>query len=143
MLRPFVLTLAVVAAISSAGLAGCSRTVIVESHPAPSSGDGVGSSPGPSTAATLGIPPGHLPQPGRCRIWIPGQPPGHQPEPGSCSTLAGQAPPGAWLVYRPTRDKKQVKVSVYDGREAGMVVAIRFFEATTGRLIREERAPGR
>lgn len=136
-------TLALAVVISAAGLAGCSRSVVVESQPEPSSGEEVGSSPGPSTAATLGIPPGHLPEPGRCRIWVPGRPPGHQPKPGSCSALAARVPPGAWLVYRPTRDKKHVEVSVYDHTEPGIVVAIRFFEASTGRLVREERAPGR
>src|SRR5207249_9008254 len=34
---------------------------------------------GPSTAATLGVPPGHLPKPGECRVWIPRVPPGRQP----------------------------------------------------------------
>ena len=33
----------------------------------------------PSTAATLGIPPGHLPPPGMCRVWMPDQPPGQRP----------------------------------------------------------------
>lgn len=143
MTRATLWTFAIAAAVSSATLVGCSRTVVVESQPAPSSGDDGGSSPGPSTAATLGIPPGHLPSPGQCRIWIPGRPPGHQPKPGSCSALAGRVPPGAWLVYRPSRDKKHVKVSVYDGREPGIVIAIRFFEAVSGRLVREELAPGR
>ena len=31
-----------------------------------------------------GIPPGHLPPPGMCRVWYDGQPPGHQPPPTSC-----------------------------------------------------------
>jgi len=30
------------------------------------------------------IPPGHLPPPGECRVWLPGLPPGHQPPPGRC-----------------------------------------------------------
>jgi hypothetical protein len=30
------------------------------------------------------IPPGHLPPPGECRVWLPGRPPGHQPPPGRC-----------------------------------------------------------
>ncbi|MGD8869899.1 MAG: hypothetical protein PVI01_19935 [Gemmatimonadales bacterium] len=143
MIRTSLRMLALAAVISAAGLTGCSRTVAVESRPEPSSGDEVGQSPGPSTAATLGIPPGHLPPPGHCRIWVPGEPPGHQSPPGSCSALAGRVPPGAWLVYRPSKDKKHVKVSVYDGVEPGFVVLIRFFEANTGRLVREERAPGR
>jgi len=31
-----------------------------------------------------GIPPGHLPPPGTCRVWYDGRPPGHQPAPTGC-----------------------------------------------------------
>lgn len=31
-----------------------------------------------------GIPPGHLPPSGACRVWYDGRPPGHQPAPTSC-----------------------------------------------------------
>jgi len=31
-----------------------------------------------------GIPPGHLPPPGACRVWYDNRPPGHQPPPTSC-----------------------------------------------------------
>jgi hypothetical protein len=44
------------------------------------------------------IPPGHMPPPGKCRIWFPGEPPGKQPPPGECKELRHQVPPGAWLV---------------------------------------------
>jgi len=30
------------------------------------------------------IPPGHMPPPGACRVWIEGRPPGHQPSVTSC-----------------------------------------------------------
>ncbi|WP_121116338.1 hypothetical protein [Croceibacterium ferulae] len=30
------------------------------------------------------VPPGHLPPPGACRVWIDGTPPGHQPPVTSC-----------------------------------------------------------
>ena len=93
-----------------------------------------------STAATLGIPPGHLPPPGQCMVWIPGEPPGQQKKkntPGDCSSVAARVPPGGWLVYRPTKDKKEVRVSVYDSRRP-QVVAIRIFDVATGLLLREE-----
>lgn len=143
MIRVSALRFAVAALVVLVGLTGCSRTVVVESRPEPSSGGEVGSNSGPSTAATLGIPPGHLPGPGQCRIWIPGQPPGHQPKAGSCSELAGHVPPNAWLVYRPSKNKKHVRVSVYDRVKPGVVISIRFFEAKTGRFVREERPAGR
>jgi len=44
------------------------------------------------------VPPGHLPAPGKCRIWYPGTPPGHQPPPGDCRTLSRQVPRGATLI---------------------------------------------
>jgi hypothetical protein len=50
----------------------------------------------PSQAA--GIPPGHMPPPGECRIWYPDRPPGQQPPPGKCSELKHRVPPGATLV---------------------------------------------
>ena len=32
-----------------------------------------------------GVPPGHLPPPGLCRVWYDGVPPGHQPAPTNCN----------------------------------------------------------
>src|SRR5258708_35567906 len=67
---------------------------------------------GPSTAATFGIPPGHLPRPGECRIWIPGAPPGQQPRPRSrsCDGILADAPAGSWVVSRPARNRKDMQV---------------------------------
>ncbi|MNG04610.1 hypothetical protein D3C84_877550 [compost metagenome] len=45
------------------------------------------------------IPRGHLPPPGKCRIWFPGRPPGHQPASGSCKKLRHRVPFGAYLVH--------------------------------------------
>lgn len=93
-----------------------------------------------STAATLGIPPGHLPPPGQCKVWMPGEPPGQQKkkyQAGDCSYVERQVPPGGWLVYRPTEDKKEVRVSVYGSQRPG-VVSVRFFDLATGTLLREE-----
>ena len=44
------------------------------------------------------IPRGHLPPPGKCRIWFPDRPPGHQPKPGKCKKLRDRVPSGAYLV---------------------------------------------
>ncbi|WP_460152348.1 tetratricopeptide repeat protein [Pseudomonas sp. S2_B07] len=46
----------------------------------------------------LEIPRGHMPPPGKCRIWFPGRPPGHQPPPGKCKKLRDRVPSGAYLV---------------------------------------------
>jgi len=100
---------------------------------------------GEATAHTLGIPPGHLPPPGSCRVWMPGEPPGHQPPSGDCSRLASRVPPGAWLLYRPAtagrgrghakKDKRVVRVTVYG--DAGPTI-LRVFDVATGRLLSEE-----
>lgn len=90
----------------------------------------------PSHPAHLGIPPGHLPPPGQCRIWMPGRPPGHQPPPGQCRVLKAQVPVGAWLLYRPSHDRKHVEVSVYDLERPRVVVMVRVYEADSGQLVR-------
>lgn len=45
-----------------------------------------------------GVPPGHLPPPGLCRIWYPGVPPGHQPPPTDCGYAFRYAPYGSFVV---------------------------------------------
>jgi len=124
-----------ITALGFALAAGCTRTtrtvlVVPEAR----------SEGGPSTAATLGVPPGHLPRPGECRVWIPGVPPGRQPRPRSrpCDGIAAAAPAGSWILYRPTADRRIVHVRIVDERRAGVVVRIRVFEAETGRFVREE-----
>ncbi len=136
-------------------LAGCTRTIIVR-EPAPDT-DRRGSRPPPrsypepqtpdeppppprNTAATLGIPPGHLPDPGECRVWIPGTPPGQQPRPRSrpCAGILAVAPAGSWIVYRPTDDRRVVHVRLVDERRAGLIIRIRIFDIATERLVREE-----
>jgi hypothetical protein len=91
----------------------------------------------PSTAATLGIPPGHLPPSGQCRIWVPGEPPGHQPRSRSCVAIERAAPAGSWIVYRPSKDRKVVHVRVVDERRPGVVVHLRVYDIERGTLIRE------
>jgi hypothetical protein len=90
--------------------------------------------------ASLGVPPGHLPPPGMCRVWVPGRPPGHQPRPRDCAGIDELAPAGAWVLYRPSKDRRIVKVRVVDERRAGIVVRVRVFDAGDGHFLREESA---
>ena len=90
-----------------------------------------------SHPAHLGVPPGHLPPPGMCRVWFPGRPPGHQPPPTHCGEARHEAPMGAWVLYRPDRDKKRVHVSVYDASRPSVVVAIRYYDAVSGEFLYE------
>lgn len=46
-----------------------------------------------------GVPPGHYPKPGECRLWYSGKPPGQQPKPQSCASLRGRVPAGAFVLY--------------------------------------------
>ena len=96
--------------------------------------------PPPVTAIMFGVPPGHLPDPGECRLWYPGTPPGRQPRPRSrpCEGLAAIAPAGSWIIYRPTYDRRLVYVRVVDERRPGYVVRVRIFDLETDRLVREE-----
>lgn len=45
-----------------------------------------------------GVPSGHLPPPGECRIWYPDRPAGQQPPPGDCRELQSRVPRGAYLI---------------------------------------------
>ena len=40
---------------------------------------------GPYDTRSQGVPPGHIPPPGQCRVWYDNVPPGRQPAPVSCS----------------------------------------------------------
>ena len=90
-----------------------------------------------STAARFNIPPGHLPPPGQCRVWMPGEPPGQQKKKypvGRCSTLRSSMPANAWLVYRPTENRKEVRVWEYGPQRT--VLRQRIYDAVTGELLR-------
>ena len=86
--------------------------------------------------ANLGIPDGHMPPPGECRIWFPGRPAGQQPPPGKCGALSRQVPAGAWLMRRPDGQPQQVDVTVYDQRRPGVALSVGIFDARTGSFIR-------
>lgn len=70
------------------GLTGCAvqgGVVVEPSYPVP----------GPRH---VNVPKGHLPPPGKCRVWYPDRPAGQQPPPGDCGELRYRVPPGAVLV---------------------------------------------
>jgi len=114
--------------------AGCTTRTIVVTEPTPRERGAVG------PAATLGIPPGHMPRQGECRVWVPGVPPGRQPRPKSrpCAGIGAVAPAGSWILYRPVADRKLVHVRVVDERRPGVVLRVRVFELDSGRFLREE-----
>ena len=113
-------------------LNGCSGVVVSGPHPP--------DYPTERPHGRLGIPPGHLPSPGECRIWYPGMPPGQQPPPGPCSKLQWEVPPGAWLIHGATGQYNDVlRVSVYHERRPRVIISVRYYELETGRFLREEK----
>lgn len=127
----FLIVFAVVASL------GCSRRVAFQrDSPDVVVVQGKGS-PGKS-AKQLGIPPGHLPPPGECRIWYPGVPPGRQPPPGPCGRLAQELPAGAWLIQRSYERPGQIRVSECHHDKPAVIVAVRIYEVATGKLVRAE-----
>lgn len=124
----------------------CTGNSPVETSPSPRP-DVVPAGPGTvattgsrSTAATLGIPPGHLPAAGTCRVWEPGRPPGQQRNlpAGRCDLVERQVRPGQWLVHRPGENKKIVEVRTYEAGSGGIILRlVRVFDVATGRLISE------
>jgi len=96
-----------------------------------------------STAARFGVPPGHLPPVGQCRVWMPGEPPGQQKKKypvGRCSDLSRSIPEGAWLIYRPTDSKREVRVWEYGSDRK--VLSERVYDSVTGELLRQITPPG-
>lgn len=132
--------LLVVAAMTWAATA-CSSTIRTGSSPAPVvRGDQRVDSRGNGEARgkPLGIPRGHLPPPGKCRVWFPGRPPGRQPRAESCSAAMANAPAGSWVLYRPSRGD-EVHARVIDSRRSGVVVSVRVYGDAGDRYLRTER----
>jgi len=118
-------------------VAACSGKSPVASRPEPAS-----SSRGNSESVReLGIPNGHLPSPGECRIWIPGTPPGRQARPRTCANILADAPAGSWIVYRPARSRDMIRVQVIQADRPSVIRVVRVYDAGSKRLLREE-APG-
>lgn len=140
------------ALVVGAALTGCSGKSIYRSEPLEPRPEPAATRA--NTAVTLGIPPGHLPPAGQCRVWVPGTPPGHQARSRSCAGIERSAPAGSWIVYGPVdadgpgkgkgkakgHQKRTVHVRVVDERRPGVVVWVRVFDAVTGALVSEEKA---
>ena len=58
------------------------------------------------SAEAQGVPPGHLPPPGQCRVWYDGRPAGHQPSPMSCAAAerVARRDRAARVIYGGDRD---------------------------------------
>jgi len=96
---------------------------------------------GPSTAARLVIPPGHLPDPGECAVGFRNASPAtarsRSRGPARHKNPRPSPPPRrpSWIIYRPSDNKKVVHVR-RSMRAPGHVVRIRIFDIETSRLRR-------
>lgn len=111
-----------------AGFLGSCAPVIISRAPFPVPGPEKGEKRGEWSLHALGIPNGHMPPPGSCRIWYPGRPPGHQPPPFKCGAGGFRMPLGAFLVQR--LDGKLVQVDEYDKGRPNFVVRTGRFQLT-------------
>ncbi len=86
---------------------------------------------------SLGIAPGHLPGPGYCRVWVEGTPPGHQARARACEGILPYAPQGSWVLYRAALRQQEIRVRYLHESKHGMVIAVRVYEARSGRYLRD------
>jgi hypothetical protein len=71
-----------------------------------------------------GVPPGHRPPAGLCRVWVDGVPPGHQPAPTNCATAEANRTYNSRVIYGDSRydqgkakkAKKNTRWTRIDGR---------------------------
>lgn len=73
----------------------------------------------------LKVPKGHLPPPGKCKIWLPNTPPGHQPAPQSCTSALRDVPLGAWVI---NHEGDHYRVNIFNRRRRNVIDEVRFYE---------------
>ena len=73
-----------------------------------------------------GIPPGHMPPPGQCRVWHDGRPPGQQPRPTNCREAERVASRNrnVRVIYGDNRDRRDGGLFGRDGVAGGRGRAI-------------------
>lgn len=75
----------------------------------------------------LGIPKGHLPPPGKCKIWQPGAPPGQQGSPMDKEMAFRQVPPGYWVIERPGNDEDLIYIHQMHEHRRRVVIEVEIY----------------
>jgi len=136
------MTARVVLPVVAALITGCSSSGVVVGGPGPTPVPAPGPAPqqvrgNSESVHVLGVPPGHLPHAGQCRVWVPGTPPGHQARSRSCYGIAQTAPLGSWILYRPGSNSNIIHVHQMDRTRVGVIVVVQVFDVS-GRYLRDE-----
>ena len=100
--------------------------VIISRFPVPGPTSEKGEGGGELSLSMLGIPNGHMPPPGSCRIWYPGRPAGQQAAPFQCGVGRYYVPVGTYLLRR--LDGNMVQVDEYDKKRKDRVVRTGTFQ---------------
>jgi hypothetical protein len=84
-----------------------------------------------------GVPDGHRPPPGMCRIWIDGVPPGQQPAPTDCATAVRNRPANGRVIFGddPSKNSK-VKPRKFSASEVPTAEETRRPGGVWGRVLR-------
>ncbi len=131
------------AALGLACLVSGACTVVIQPAPEQPEPRSTGPEPPPRETpvrrgqGSLGIAPGHLPGPGYCRVWVEGTPPGHQARARACEGILPYAPQGSWVLYRAASRQQEIRVRYLHESKHGMVIAVRVYEARSGRYLRD------
>ncbi len=117
-----------IASLLAAGmvLSACSSATVKSAprpEPLPSSAV-VATGPKQGPRKLEGVPPGHYPPPGECRLWHNGRPPGHQPPPAPCGSLIGHVPAGAFVLYNDAAWDSKYDWRGHERADRGSVPAI-------------------
>ncbi len=79
----------------------------------------------------------YFPNPGQCRVWVPGRPNGRQARAASCDGIADGAPAGAMILRRSPNQPNVILVDYIDETRAGRILRTSVYDANSGAFVRD------
>ena len=79
----------------------------------------------------------YFPNPGECRVWVPGRPNGRQARAASCDGIADGAPAGAMILRRSPNQPNVILVDFIDEARAGRILRTSLYDANSGAFVRD------